>query len=377
MFRFLKDKLGGFLKSLEEEAEEEAKEIEKDKKKEEKKEKQKERLKKESKKFIEILTKVTEEQIEKPTEKTEISEEIGLREGKLKRESLFKKIKGKIRTIKITEERFNELFENLEQLLLENNVALEVVDKIKDDLKQKLIDIEIKKNQLEEEIRRSLKETLEEILIEPFDLIEKIKSSEKRPFVILFFGINGSGKTTTIAKIANLLKKNNLSSVLSASDTFRAASIEQLMKHGEALKTKIIHHTYGADPAAVAYDAIQYAKTHKIDVVLIDTAGRMHTKENLLREMEKITRVTKPDLKIFVGESITGNDATEQAKNFNQAVGIDAIILSKADVDEKGGAAISVGYVTGKPIIYLGIGQRYDDIEFFSKKKIIGNLGLD
>ena len=164
---------------------------------------------------------------------------------------------------------------------------------------------------------------------------------------------------------------------MGAADTFRAAAVEQLKKHGEKLEIKVIANEYGSDPASVAFDAIQYAKKNFINCVLIDTAGRMHSSKNLLQELEKINRVAKPDTKIFVGESITGNDAVEQVKSFNFAIGIDGIILSKADIDEKGGTALSVGYVTKKPILYLGTGQEYDKIEVFDKQKFIEKLGLD
>jgi fused signal recognition particle receptor len=164
---------------------------------------------------------------------------------------------------------------------------------------------------------------------------------------------------------------------MAAGDTFRAAAVEQLKKHGENLDIKVIAHDYGSDPAAVGFDAIKYAKKNSIKVVLIDTAGRIHTATNLLREMEKIKRVTKPDRTIFVGESITGNDAVDQVKAFNETIGIDGIFLSKADIDEKGGTALSVGYVTKKPIIYLGTGQNYGDIEPFKKKEFIKKLGLE
>jgi len=164
--------------------------------------------------------------------------------------------------------------------------------------------------------------------------------------------------------------------VIAAGDTFRAASIEQLEKHAERLNIKMISHEYGADPAAVGFDAIKYAEKNNIDCVLIDTAGRMHTQKNLLREMEKIVNVCKPDKKIFVGESITGNDSVEQIKSFDETIGIDGIVLTKADIDEKGGTALSLGYITKKPILYLGTGQEYKDIEPFDKKKFIEKLGL-
>ncbi|MBT4135411.1 signal recognition particle-docking protein FtsY [archaeon] len=277
---------------------------------------------------------------------------------------------------KITEEEFNEIFDDLEMLLLESNVALDVVDDIRKKLSEKLIGKQIKRNNLEAEIQNELKQTLNEILIEPDNPLDAIKLKKEKPFTILFFGINGTGKTTSISKLTHFLKKAGFSVALAAGDTFRAASIEQLTQHANKLDVPIIKHDYNADPSAVGYDAIQYAKKHQIDVVLIDTAGRMHTKQNLLAEMEKIVRVTKPDLKIFVAESIAGNDATEQAKAFHELIEIDGSILTKADIDEKGGTIISVSHTTNKPIFYLGTGQNYEDIELFNKQRFIENLGL-
>ena len=222
----------------------------------------------------------------------------------------------------------------------------------------------------------SLKETILKILIEPPNLIEQI-NKKNGIYTIIFVGINGSGKTTTIAKVAHLLKKNKISCVIAAGDTFRAASIEQLEKHAENLDVPIIKQKYGSDPAAVAFDAKKYAEAHKIKVVLIDTAGRMYTKANLIKEMEKIVRVSQPDLKLFIGESITGNDATEQARTFNEAIDIDGIVLTKADVDEKAGTILSVSYVTKKPIFFLGTGQNYSDLMPFTKKEVMKGLGLE
>jgi fused signal recognition particle receptor len=323
---------------------------------------------------IEAVPRLEAEKIEKIEEKAEEKEKKEEKIPEEPKKSFWERI-GLVHKYKITKEDFSELFEQLETILLENNVALDVVDYLKESLSKELVDKEVKKEQVEEAIKTALKKSLSSLFIPGFNLIEKIKNKEGT-FVIVFFGINGSGKTTTIAKLAHLLKQNKISSVLAAGDTFRAASIEQIVKHGEKLGIKVIKQTYGSDPAAVAYDAIEYAKAHKIKVVLIDTAGRMYTNSSLLKEMEKIIRVSKPNLKLFIGEAITGNDATEQAKTFNEAVGIDGIILSKADVDEKGGASLSVSYVTGKPILFLGVGQEYKDLEEFDKEKLIKQLDL-
>jgi fused signal recognition particle receptor len=290
------------------------------------------------------------------------------------KKSFFSRMKSGF-SYKITENEFNDIFDDLELLLLDNNVALDAVDDIKNNLEKKLVGREIKKEELENEIKNELKAAIEDILIEPDNPLEFIKIADK-PFKILFFGINGTGKTTSIAKITSFLKNAGFSVVLAAGDTFRAASIEQIGEHADKLNVPLIKQDYGADPAAVGYDAIQYAKKNKIDVVLIDTAGRMHTKSNLMAEMEKIIRVTEPDLKVFVAESVAGNDAVDQAKAFHEAVDIDGIILSKADIDEKGGTIISVSHATGKPIFYLGTGQNYEDLELFNKQKFVDSLGL-
>ena len=302
--------------------------------------------------------KVKEEQIEPPAKK-----------------GFFAKIREAVTTKKITAKQFDDLFWDLEVALLENNVAVEVIEKIKQDLKSALVEQPIPRGKIEQMILSSLKNSLQGLFqVQPIDLLAKIK--EKKPYVIAFVGINGSGKTTTIAKVTHLLQNNKLSIVLAAADTFRAAAIDQLQLHADKLNVKLIKHDYGADPAAVAFDAIKHAEANKKDVVLIDTAGRLHSNINLIDEMKKIVRVAKPDLILFIGESITGNDCVEQAKKFNDAVGIDGIILSKADIDEKGGAAISVSYVTKKPILYLGVGQEYGDLKKFDSQQLLESLGL-
>lgn len=291
------------------------------------------------------------------------------------KKSFFGKITEKITTKKISADTFDELFTELEFLLLENNVSLEVVDKIKADLKEEMVDKPLPRSQIIDTITKRLAKSIDELFSVPtFDLVAKTKT--KKPLVIAFIGVNGSGKTTQLAKIANLFQKNNKSCVIAACDTFRAAAIQQLEAHAQKLNIKMIKHDYGADPAAVAFDAIEHAKAKNIDVVLLDTAGRLHSNSNLMDELRKIVRVAKPDITLFVGESITGNDCVEQAVQFGNAIPLDGIILTKADVDEKGGAAISISYVTGKPILFLGTGQGYDDIEPFDKEIIVQTLGF-
>lgn len=335
--------------------------------------------------FSKIKEKFSKTEVEelKPVENLEeIKEEAAPEKTEIKTEpeekkGFFGKITEKITTTKISNDKFEELFSDLEMTLLENNVALEVIDKIKDDLKKSVVDKPIKRGKVEDEITNGLRESIEDLFLTPkINLIEKIREKNEKPFVICFVGQNGSGKTTSIAKIAHLLKKNNISVVLSASDTFRAASIHQIKEWGEKLNVKVIAHDYGSDPAAVSFDAISYAKAHKVDVVLIDTAGRQHSNKDLMRELEKVIRVAKPDLNLFVGEAITGNDCVEQSKEFNQHIGIDGIILTKADIDEKGGAIISTSYVIHRPIIYLGVGQSTNDLEEFDPEKLISSLGL-
>jgi fused signal recognition particle receptor len=294
---------------------------------------------------------------------------------KSERKGFFSKITETFTKINLSEDKFEELFWELEVMLLENNVAVEVIQKIKDDLKAELMSDKISRKNVDEIIRDSLKKSLEEILdIKGFNIEDRIKN--KKPYVIAVIGVNGSGKTTTIAKLCYLLKKKGFSVVLAAADTFRAAAIQQLEHHAEKLDVKMIKHDYNSDPAAVAFDAIKHAEAKKIDVVVIDTAGRLHSNDNLMNELKKLIKVNKPDLKLFVGESITGNDCVEQAKVYDEIIGIDAIILSKADVDEKGGAALSISYVTKKPVLFIGTGQTYDDLKQFNRKEIMEGLGF-
>ncbi|MBT3282428.1 signal recognition particle-docking protein FtsY [archaeon] len=312
----------------------------------------------EEKKEEEIIEKVEDEKPQEPEKK-----------------SFFKKISDAVTKKSISESKFQEIFWDMELAMLENNMAVEVIEKIKEDLRENLVDQKHSRREISEVVLKSLKSSIEGLFdVDTIDLIKNAK--KKNPYVVVFLGVNGAGKTTSIAKVTNLLKKNDLEVVIGACDTFRAAAIDQLEEHANKLDVKMIKQDYGSDAAAVAYDTVEHAKSKGKDVVLIDTAGRLHSNKNLMEELKKLIRVVKPDLKIFVGESITGNDCVEQVKQFNDAVGIDGIILSKADIDEKGGAAISVSYITGKPILYLGTGQEYDDLEVFDKDKIIRSIGL-
>lgn len=285
----------------------------------------------------------------------------------------------KVSTIELKPEEIHEIIWEFKLALIENDVAVVVADHVCEQLENNLAGLKIGRF---DDRRRIIKEALRETLLRLFetpnkvDLIEIIEKKQvlKEPCIIVFVGINGTGKTTTIAKIANLLLKRGNSVVLACSDTFRAGSIEQLEHHAKKLGVHLIKHKYGSDAAAVAYDAAQYAKTRGINVVLVDTAGRMQTNKNLMAEMEKIIRVLKPDLTIFVGDALTGNDAVSQAEEFDKYVNISGSILTKMDADAKGGAAISIVYVTKKPILFLGVGQKYEDMEPFKPDLIINQI---
>ena len=262
--------------------------------------------------------------------------------------------------------------------LLESDVATEVIDSIKESLKEKLVGTKVDKKTIPHFIKESLMQYIDETFdsVGNIDLVTNIKSKKEsgEPYIIVFVGINGTGKTTSLAKIAHMLKNSKFSLVIAAADTYRAGAIEQLREHANRLNLKIIAQNYGSDPAAVAKDAVLYAKSHKIDCVLVDTAGRMQTSANLMEQIEKITKVVQPDLKIFVGDSLAGNDTVNQAREFHNHVKFDGSILTKNDADARGGAALSIVKVTSTPIMYVGIGQEYDDIISFNKKTFLNNV---
>lgn len=295
----------------------------------------------------------------------------------MKGEAVFEKLRksfsgavDKISKTKLNGKKLDSTLSDFKLILLENDVALSVADQICESLKEKLEGVKIDRfKNPKETVKKNLKETLTDILTteKRVDLLETAadKKKKREPFVIVFVGINGSGKTTSIAKVAKLLLNQGYSVVLACSDTYRAGSIEQLEEHAKRLGVRMIKHRYGADAAAVAFDAVKHAEARGVNVVLVDTAGRMETDKNLMMELEKIKRVVNPDLVMFVGDALTGNDAVAQAEEFDKFVHIDASILAKADADAKGGAAISIAHVTKKPIIYLGTGQRYEDLTPF------------
>jgi len=292
---------------------------------------------------------------------------------------LFDKLKkalgdfvGEISSKSLSEGDLEESLWNLQIALIECDVALPVAEELSSRLKEKLVGVKVKRF---DDIRPVVESAFRELLKESLstaDLLTMVKT--KKPFAIMFVGVNGTGKTTTIAKVAKYLMDHGVSVVFACGDTFRAGSEEQIETHAARLNVKVIKHRYGADPAAVAYDAVTYAKSNAIDAVLIDTAGRMQTDKDLMDELLKIFRVVTPDLTIFVGDSLAGNDALQQAQDFNKYVKLDAVILTKVDADSKGGAALSISSAIKKPILFLGVGQSYGDIIPFDPSWVVENI---
>lgn len=294
---------------------------------------------------------------------------------------MFEKLKAglnnlvnKVVVTELKPDQLRPILSEFKMSLIENDVAVPVAERVCDEMEKRLEGVQVKRLEDKKKIvLQNLQKVLIEILntgnyIDLWAMVEK-KRKTREPFVIAFVGINGTGKTTSIAKVARMFMKKGYSVVLSCSDTYRAGSIEQLEEHGKRLGVKMIKHTYGSDPAAVAYDAISHAKAHGINVVLIDTAGRIQTDRNLMNELAKVKRVITPDLTVLTVDALTGNDAVMQAEEFHKTVGIDATILTKVDADVKGGSALSVTYVTKKPIIFIGVGQAYDDLEPFDPER--------
>ena len=284
-----------------------------------------------------------------------------------------------VREKTLSEQEVSELAFNFQISLIESDVAQNVAEKLTTEVEKSLSGAKVDRSEIASEI---VGERLTNVLESAFtkagsvDIFANIQEKSKtgEPYVILFLGINGTGKTTTIAKFANLLKKKDISVVCAAGDTHRPGAIEQLTEHADRLSVKVISQRYGADPAAVGRDGVLYAKAHHVDCLLMDTAGRMQTNQNLMEEMAKVVRVVNPDFKMFVADALTGNDAVSQAELFNQHVGFDGVTLTKADADVRGGAALSIVYSTGKPVLFLGVGQSYDDLVPFDSPKFLKSL---
>ncbi len=274
----------------------------------------------------------------------------------------------------LTERQIQAPLQELEMVLLENDVALPVTDEI---LRMVQGDLVGKHRGIGESpesvILSALREAIVRVLGEGFDLAAYIRG-HPRPVKILFTGVNGTGKTTTVAKVGSYLKKLGFSVVIGSGDTYRAGALEQITTHADRLGIKVIQHKAGGDPSAVLFDAVEYAGAHKMDVVLADSAGRFHNRVNLMNQLEKMKRVMQPDLVVYVDEAVAGNDAVVRAEEFERLVGTDAVILTKADMDMRGGAAISIAHTVGKPIMFLGTGQGYDDLMPFSPVQVVDEL---
>lgn len=279
----------------------------------------------------------------------------------------------------LNEDEVEKILQDFEISLIESDVAQPVAKALTEKVKEAVTGTKIERSTdtgeyLKGRLRKAVKDLVGGAATPDIQRMIKEKKTSGEPFKIVFLGINGTGKTTTIAKMAKHLKDKGFSVVLSCSDTHRAGAIEQLTEHANRLSLKTVAQSYGSDPAAVARDAVLYARSHRVDVVLIDTAGRMQTSKNLMDEMVKIIRVVKPDLKVFVGDALAGNDAVSQAEEFSRYVDFDAAILTKIDADAKGGAALSIVHVSGKPIIFLGVGQGYDNLIPFDVDKFVASI---
>jgi fused signal recognition particle receptor len=275
----------------------------------------------------------------------------------------------------IDEDDLENHLDDLELALLQSDVEMGVAGEILEGVEGNLVgETRRRLSSTGNLVRDALREALYDVIsVGQFDFDERVAEAEK-PLVIIFTGVNGVGKTTTIAKLSRFLDERGYSSVLANGDTYRAGANEQLTQHAANLDTRIISHEKGSDPAAVIYDAVEYAEANDVDVVLGDTAGRLHTSDDLMDQLEKIDRVIDPDMTLFVDEAVAGQDAVNRAREFDAAAEIDGAVLTKADADPQGGAAISIAHVTGKPVLFLGTGQDYDDIERFEPEAIVDRL---
>tara|TARA_B100000683_G_scaffold228015_1_gene227730 strand:+ start:29760 stop:31121 length:1362 start_codon:yes stop_codon:yes gene_type:complete len=273
----------------------------------------------------------------------------------------------------------DDLLEELEWMLLESDISSEAVTSVLNALRKSLVGARLRRGaELAKVLEAALKRALRNLLSAGYwDFDASVKSffdQGDTPVVIMLVGVNGTGKTTTAAKIAHRLQSNGYSVIAAAGDTFRAGAIQQLESHCENLGIRCISSQRGGDAAAIARDAIESAKAKNIDVVLVDTAGRMQNKTNLMKELEKVRRVANPHLVLFVGDALAGNDAVDQAKMFQELMRFDGAVLSKMDTDAKGGAGLSIAFATGRPIVFAGIGQGYDDLLQFNPDWLLDEM---
>lgn len=299
---------------------------------------------------------------------------------------MFEKLKSGVNSLvqkisqkELSDQDISKILDEFLLALVENNVAYSVAKQICDNLHEKLRATQFRRfTDSTEPAKGVLREVLLELLKgsgeESFYKVLNESKNAHKPAIILFVGVNGTGKTSSIAKVGHLLLRKGFSVVVAAADTYRTGSIEQIEEHARRIGVKTIKHDYGADAAAVAFDAVNYAIAHGTNVVLIDTAGRMQTNKNLLEEMKKIARVAKPNLTILVVDSLTGNDAVEQGKTFSSAVNIDGVVLTKLDADAKGGSAISIAAIMGKPILFAAVGQNYEDLISFEPEQMVEKI---
>ena len=290
------------------------------------------------------------------------------------------KIKGTLLgDVRISEKDVDPFLEQLRISLLQTDVNFDVAEKIVARMRETMVGSRISSRAIGSGIRDELRSSILSIMsrnagIDVVALAEERKARKETPFKILFVGPNGAGKTTTMAKMASMLGKRGIRCAISASDTFRAAAIEQAVIHAKKLGVEVVKGNYGADPASIAFDTIAFAKAHGIDAVLIDTAGRQETNRSLIDELRKMVRVNKPDLCIFVGEGIAGNSLLSQVTQFNEALKLDGIILTKLDCDAKGGNTLSILSDTRIPVLYFGTGEKYTDLMPYDPEFVIDSM---
>lgn len=294
---------------------------------------------------------------------------------------IFSSFVERIKTAKPSAKEVDEVLSDFYMQLVSADVAVETAEAVVNDLRKILVEMKVPRFGEQEEILRQTIRKAVASLLKDVDISEIIKKADEKravgkPVVILFVGPNGSGKTTTVVKFAHYLRKRGYSVILASSDTFRAGAIEQLETLGAKAGFIVVSQHYGADPAAVAFDAVNKATSMRANFVLIDTAGRTEVDRGLLEEMRKIKRVVRPDYVVYTGDALAGNVAVNQAKMFDQVIGIDFVVLSKVDADAKGGSALSISHATGKPLLFLGVGQSLDDLEDRPSKRLLENLGF-